>query len=124
MPRTKTEKAPKLNQLDKIHGKVEKSAPTTIEQLMGLSGNKYGTLNIAEYTQKLDNFTWEELRSHALDNGLIPGDVENKQRIKNTLIQIFNEYRGKFMTSEAKIVEPRKSKVNFVEQALKKVLNS
>jgi hypothetical protein len=54
---------------------VEGFQPSTLDQVWGDTGNtKYGTMDEAEYTDKLKEMNKSDLQAHASRAGLIPID--------------------------------------------------
>ena len=98
MPRKKTkttEKATKraAKATHQTHGKVEKSKPSTLDQVWGDTGqSRYGTLNKKEYAQKVTDWTMTELQAHATSVSVIP--VQNREMLEKKLLKEFDKTRG------------------------------
>lgn len=86
MPRAK-------KQIIETHGKVEdaKFQPTLLEQVWGNDFNsRYGTLDEAEYTAKVDGMTRTDLEAHARMMGVVI--TESSLRLKDKLVGEFRNY--------------------------------
>jgi hypothetical protein len=77
--------------LTESHGKVEGSQPTMLEQVWGFNElSKYGTLDEAEYKQRLDEMNRTDLETHARKIGVVI--VESSARLQDKLLQEFRNY--------------------------------
>lgn len=86
-------KKSKLDSMHQTHGKVEK--PVTLDQIWGDTGkNKYGTLLLEEYEQKLNDYNKSDLQSHAVKVGLVP--IDNRENLVKRLKQEFVKYVSQF----------------------------
>jgi hypothetical protein len=75
------------------HGKVddEKFQPTLLEQVWGQPDiSRYGTLDEAEYIQKLEGMTRADIEAHARQQGVVV--VEHTPRLKEKLIAEFRSF--------------------------------
>ena len=69
----KTPKKAKAKKMTQTHAKVEGFQPSTLDQVWGDTGNtKYGTMDEAEYTDKLKEMNKSDLQDH-LDEETING---------------------------------------------------
>lgn len=86
----------KLTELEQSHGKDEsKPVPTTLDQVWGDDGvSKYGTMDLATYTERVKTFTWSDLREHAAKEGLIP--IGDRQELEAKLINKFKAHVSDF----------------------------
>lgn len=115
-----------LKELNRAHGN-EKPEIRTMEQLLGNTGvSKFGTLDVEEYKEKLNKMDWSEISDHAVANGFFPGDVENIDRLKKTLVTNFVNYASQFRQFSTPQVKPNKQNKkaseemrNFLEKAMK-----
>ena len=102
MPRKNTSKSKKaakktqkLDNLSQAHGKVDKPAPRTLDQVWGDDGVwKYNTLDPAEYEKQLDDYNLTDLQRHASKFGIIP--VESRARLKDTLLREFRKHASAY----------------------------
>ena len=107
----------KLEQLSQTNAKVEKFAPTTLEQIWGDKGcSKYGTLDLAEYEAKLKNFNKSDLHSHARSLGVMPNDNHDLllRKLKQEFLAHINAYRrptNPTTVASAKKVSPQVLKI-------------
>ena len=86
-------KKSKLENLNQIHGKIEK--PLTLNQVWGDDGStKYGTLNVNEYTEYLNNLNKSDLQTHAVKIGLVP--VDDRTSLIKRLKAEFNKFSSQF----------------------------
>ena len=86
-----TAKKNKVSKLSQAHGKEEKFAPTTLDQIWGDDGtSKYGTTNEDEYKLRLNDFSRSDLHAHAVKIGLIP--IDNSEVLKKRLLTEFKKY--------------------------------
>lgn len=83
---------PKKSMIE-THGREESSKyqPQLLEQVWGSDNlSKYGTLDIDEYNDRLDNMTRADLETHARAVGVII--VEHTPRLREKLIHEFNSF--------------------------------
>ena len=101
--RKPAKKASKIKSLSQAHGKEEKKfVPTTLEQIWGEDGvSKYGTLDETEYTAKLDDMHFSDMRTHAANVGLIP--IDDQQLLRKRLLSEFRKHRSEFTTPDQPI---------------------
>jgi hypothetical protein len=105
----------KLKKLE-THGKVEDTKPTTLEQIWGYNElSRYGTLDVAEYKNKLQDMTRADLENHARRLGVLV--VESSARLREKLITEFKSYASLLRKPNV----PTGGKVN-VTDAVKDVL--
>jgi hypothetical protein len=86
----------KIKELVEINGKVETFQPTTLAQIWGDTGkDKYGTLDVSEYEQKLKSMNKSDLQAHARSLGIMPDDNYDllKRKLKQEFLLHINEYR-------------------------------
>ena len=91
MPRKK-----KIQELHEANGKTETFAPTTLNQIWGDTGtSKYGTMNPAEYENKLKNMNRSDLHSHARSLGIMPNDNYDLliRKLRQEFLAHINAYR-------------------------------
>jgi hypothetical protein len=86
-----------LNQNVEVDGRSLSNNPTALEQIWGYDGlSKYGTLDVEEYTAKINDMLPVDLQNHAREVGLRP-DVEVKV-LKERLLREFQlhvaSYKG------------------------------
>lgn len=97
----------KLNSLNQTHGKEEKFAPTSLDQVWGDTGlSKYNTFSAEEYRAKLAEMNKADLRAHAAKMGIIP--VDNRELIIKSLIRKFNQHVSAY---QRPIIPQNKNKV-------------
>lgn len=100
--RKKTAKAAKdVKNLSQTHGQAEEFTPTTLDQIWGDDGtSKYGTIDEAEYLNKLNGMTKSDIYLHASKLGIVP--VDDRGRLEKTLLNDFKKHVAKFkMPSQA-----------------------
>jgi hypothetical protein len=86
-------KKSKLDTLNQAHGKIEK--PVTLDQVWGNDGrSKYGTLDLDEYTNYLNDLNKSDLQSHAIKIGLVP--VDNRESLVKRLKAEFTKFSSQF----------------------------
>jgi hypothetical protein len=98
MPRKKTtkkakaaKKASKMDSMSQTHGQVEKTQPTTLEQIWGDEGlGKYKTKDKEEYQTQLNEMNSTDLQKHATTVGLIP--VQNREILAKRLLKEFDKH--------------------------------
>lgn len=86
----------KINKNSQTHGKVE--SPNTLDQIWGDTGiSKYGTLNIEEYKNFINDLNKSDLQSHASKIGLIPIDNLStlKERLEREFVKHVSAYTAK-----------------------------
>ena len=94
MPRKSNKQAKgQLDNLNQTHGKIEK--PLTLNQIWGDDGkSKYGTLDVEEYSNYLNDLNKSDLQSHASKIGLVP--IDNREtlctRLKKEFIKHVSGY--------------------------------
>jgi hypothetical protein len=91
----------KLNKNSQTHGKVE--APNSLDQIWGDTGiSKYGTLNLEDYKNYLNDLNKSDLQSHASKIGLIPVDNLStlKERLEREFIKHVSGYTAKSSLEE------------------------
>ena len=91
-----------LDSINQTHAKVEKKfEPTTLDQIWGDDGtSKYGTIDEAEYLNKLNGMTKSDIYLHASKLGIVP--VDDRGRLEKTLLNDFKKHVAKFkMPSQA-----------------------
>lgn len=74
-------------------GKIEdeKFEPTLLEQVWGADSlSRYGTLELSEYTKRLDEMTRSDMEAHARQMGVVI--VEHSPRLREKLISAFASY--------------------------------
>jgi hypothetical protein len=89
-------KKKKLEELSEINAKVEDYKPTSLDQIWGDRGNsKYGTLDPAEYDNKLKNMNKSDLSAHARSLGIMPNDNYDLliRKLKQEFLAHMNSYR-------------------------------
>ena len=94
--RKKTAKAAKdVKNLSQTHGQAEEFTPTTLAQIWGDDGtSKYGTIDEAEYLNKLNGMTKSDIYLHASKLGIVP--VDDRGRLEKTLLNDFKKHVAKF----------------------------
>lgn len=76
-------------------GRVDKKAPSTIDQLFGFdTGEKFGTLNLSEYDERLNSMTLSELQDEARKINCPP--IDDKERLKRSLRNEFRVYASNY----------------------------
>jgi hypothetical protein len=79
----------KLSDLSQTHGKKDKFAPTSLDQIWGDTGlSKYNTFSAEEYQARLKEMNKADLRAHAAKMGIVP--VDNRELIVKSLMRQFN----------------------------------
>jgi hypothetical protein len=87
------------------HAKEEKFEPSTLDQVWGENVNtKYGTIDEAQYLNKLHNMNTTDLQSHAHMHGLIP--IQDRVRLVKVLMSEFRKYVSGFRKPAAPINPP------------------
>jgi len=83
----------KINNLHQTHGRVDN--PVTLDQVWGETGNqKYGTLDVNEYTKYLEDLNRSDLQDHAVKMGLVP--IDNRETLTARLIKEFQKHIAHF----------------------------
>lgn len=84
---------PKIKNKEQLDGRlIEKDIESTkLEVFLGADGmGKYGTLNRAEYENRINSLNTAELRNHAITAGVIP--ITDHNRLKKQLLVTFDKY--------------------------------
>jgi len=89
---TKAKKTTRLESLSQTHGKEETDfKPTTLDQIWGDDGKaKYGTLDEGQYKSRVEEMHFSDLKTHAVDIGLIP--VDDRQLLTKRVISEFRRH--------------------------------
>ena len=88
----KTTKKPTTYQ---THGKVEKSKPSTLDQVWGDTGlSRYGTLTLGEYKDKLRGMNRTDIQAHSTRLGVVP--VENREMLEKRLVKEFEKHSSSY----------------------------
>jgi len=113
----KPKKAKKLQSLSQTHGKEETDfKPTTLAQIWGDDGmSKYGTLNEKEYIDRVDEMHFSDLRTHAVDIGLVP--VDDRQLLTKRVISEFRRHCNEYTMPKDTLQE-----VEDVDEKVRKIL--
>jgi hypothetical protein len=85
-----------IEQLSQTNAKVEKFAPTTLDQIWGDRGSaKYNTLDPIEYEAKLKGMNKTDLYSHARSLGIMPNDNYDLliRKLRQEFLAHINAYR-------------------------------
>jgi len=121
MPRKKTvkkakaaKKSSKMNSLSQTHGQVEKTRPSTLEQIWGDEGlGKYKTKDKDEYHQELNEMNTTDLQKHATKVGLIP--VQNREILAKRLLKEFDKHWNSYKRpTESKPAITSNKKINKI----------
>jgi hypothetical protein len=81
----------KLNQLNQVHGKIEKPQFTTLDQIWGDTGvARYNTLEASQYESQLKEMQKTDLHAHAVEVGVIP--VDDRDILVKRLMKEFNRH--------------------------------
>ncbi len=107
----------KLESLSQTHGKEEKFAPTTLDQVWGHSGStRFGTIDVNQYIRRLDEMNLTDLQAHAHYVGFVP--VDDRVTLSKKLILEFKKYVSGFKKpSSQPIPNPN------ISEAAKKILS-
>ncbi len=94
-------------------GRVEN--PTTLDQLWGFdTGNKFGTLDLGVYTNKLNSLNLSDLQDEAKKLGIPP--IDDKSRLIRSLVNEFRVYASNArIPSQPKSVDPSKVSKEVLE---------
>ena len=108
----------RINEMNQVHGKDEStSSVQSLDQLWGDTGvQKYSTLNVEEYSQKLAEMNKSDLQNHAAKLGLVP--IDSRELLVKRLIAEFKKH-----VSQYEKVRPQESKNLDQEQKVKKLLS-
>lgn len=80
-----------LNSIKQTHAKIEKTEPTTLDQIWGDEGlGKYGTMDIQSYENSLNEMNASDLQTHASTVGIIP--IENRRMLTERLLREFSKH--------------------------------
>lgn len=118
----------KLNELNQVDGKVRKEEdsdtpqyePTTLSQLFGETNGteRYGTLDVEEYKNQLEEYNSAELRRHAIEVAHVVPAI-SPERTKKRLILEFQKYTLGFTTpkiTHKKDKEPSKEALRIMAE--------
>jgi hypothetical protein len=95
----------KVKDMMQTHAKEEKFEPSTLDQVWGENVNtKYGTIDEAQYLNKLHNMNTTDLQSHAHMHGLIP--IQDRVRLVKVLVSEFRKYVSGFQKPAAPVNPP------------------
>lgn len=84
-----------LSEINQTHGKVEKSKPTTLDQIWGNDSlSRYSTLSYEEYQGNLKDMDKSKMKEHAIDLGLVP--IDNLAVLQERLLAEFRAYIGQY----------------------------
>jgi hypothetical protein len=94
-----------------IHGKIETTQPTTLEQLWGGKGlNKYNTMDNLEYEKQLDEMNKSDLQAHSVNiAGVIP--VDDREILKKRLMKEFNLHVASYNVPKYSPTKPNMKKL-------------
>ena len=71
--------------------KNQEFTPTTMEQILGDTGiNKYGTMELKVYEEKLNDMNKSDLQTHALNLGVPP--IDDRVRLQKNLVASFKRH--------------------------------
>lgn len=99
----------KIAKKNQTHGEVvEDTVNSLYERYTGVSKNKFGTTNDAEFKNKLESMSADELRSFASKNGIIP--VNTRSMIIASLMRKFYSHIQKYSFVEAQEAEAKNIK--------------
>ena len=102
MPRKKTtnkgktsKKTPKTSKASKeiyqAHGKVEKTRPSTLDQVWGDDGTgKYTAGTVEEYRDQLSEMSRADIQTHATKLSVVP--VENRDMLVKRLVKEYEKH--------------------------------
>ena len=84
--------------LSQTHGKEErKTRPTTLDQIWGDTGlSKYGTMDEADYAEKISSMSKSDLQAHASTVGIIP--IDNREMLSQRLMREFRKHVASYNT--------------------------
>ena len=84
--------------LSQTHGKEErKTRPTTLDQIWGDTGlSKYGTMDEADYAEKISSMSKSDLQAHASTVGIIP--IDNREMLSQRLMREFKKHIASYNT--------------------------
>jgi hypothetical protein len=110
-----------LNKLKQVNGQIEGTSPnfkkTTISQVLGDKGySEFGTLDIEEYTNKINKMDKYDLNVHAASVNVFPH--ENRQRLTKELLAAFTTHARKYLVPETNTNITRE-----ISPSIKKILN-
>lgn len=84
-------KRKKTEDMNQIHGKIEETEHSTLDQIWGDTGlSRYKTLNEEVYKNYLSELNKTDLQTHASQVGIIP--IDNTEMLAKRLIREFLKY--------------------------------
>ena len=117
MKKKPTKKTKKLKSLSQTHGKEETSfKPTTLAQIWGDDGvSKYGTLDEKEYVNRVNDMHFSDLRTHAVDIGLVP--IDDRELLTKRVVSEFRRH-----CNEYTVPKDHQENVEDVDEEVRKIL--
>jgi len=98
----------KITEMSQVHGKVESTKPTYLDQIWGDTGlSKYKTLNEDEYVSFISALPKSDLHSHAASIGIMPTD--NRESLAQRLLKEFRRHVSAYTVPSAKKATPKLS---------------
>ena len=89
-------KSKSVEELSQTNGQVEKTKPTTLDQIWGDDGtSRYGAIEEHEYKHQIDGMNRTDLQMHAAKMGLMP--VDNRDQLTKRLMREFRKYRNQYI---------------------------
>jgi len=90
----------KLNSFHQTHGKVEKEK-LTLDQVWGNTGtSKYGTLDLEDYDNYLNDLNKSDLQAHAIKIGLVP--IDDRRTLVSRLKKEFKKHVALYSQAKTK----------------------
>ena len=102
MPKKKTTKKTSKKKIEYADGKNEAQPRRSVEDILGIhEKNKFGAKSEAEFNEKLNNMSINEMQELAVTVGIFPSGT--KPMLKNKLKKAFGEY----MLANGRVVGPK-----------------
>jgi len=94
-----------LSGMSQTHGQVETFRATTLAQILGDKGmHKYKTVDLGEYTGRINGMNKADLQAHAAEVGLVP--IDDRVRMSKRLVQEFQLHVSSFKHPSTKRLAP------------------